>query len=76
MGFQINTNVSAMSSENNFRRQGDIWALRADAQWSPTDQIKVKFGGRYSEPHSCAVADMSRAATTWRSVLPACAFSA
>lgn len=38
-----------MSSENNFRRQGDIWALRADAQWSPTDQIKVKFGGRYSE---------------------------
>jgi TonB-dependent receptor len=38
-----------MSSENNVREQGDIWAVRADAEWQPSERFGVKFGGRYSE---------------------------
>ncbi len=38
-----------MSSENNVRQDGDIWALRADAEWQASDRLRVKLGGRYSE---------------------------
>ncbi len=41
--------LKTISSENNVYQDGDIWALRADAEWEANDAIKVSFGGRYGE---------------------------
>lgn len=41
--------LKTISSEGNVYQKGDIWALRADAEWQANDQLKVSFGGRYGE---------------------------
>lgn len=41
--------LKTISSEGNQYQNGDIWALRADAEWQANDQLKVAFGGRYGE---------------------------
>ncbi|WP_277979506.1 TonB-dependent receptor [Sphingomonas phyllosphaerae] len=41
--------LKTVSSEGNVYQKGDIWALRADAEWQANDQLKVAFGGRYGE---------------------------
>ncbi|VXC29661.1 TonB-dependent receptor [Sphingomonas sp. 8AM] len=41
--------LKTISSEGNVYQKGDIWALRADAEWQANDQLKVAFGGRYGE---------------------------
>jgi TonB-dependent receptor len=41
--------MKTISSEGNDRRNGDIWALRADLDWKSDSGIGVSVGGRYSE---------------------------
>lgn len=41
--------LKTISSENNVYQDGDLWALRADAQWQASDQVNFKFGARYGE---------------------------
>ncbi|WP_375271204.1 TonB-dependent receptor [Sphingomonas sp.] len=41
--------LKTISSEGNQYQKGDLWALRGDAEWAPSDQLNVKFGGRYGE---------------------------
>lgn len=41
--------LKTISSEGNVYQNGDIWALRGDAEWQANDQLKVAFGGRYGE---------------------------
>jgi TonB-dependent receptor len=41
--------LKTISSEGNQYQKGDLWALRGDAEWSPNDQLNIKFGGRYGE---------------------------
>ncbi|UIJ43511.1 TonB-dependent receptor [Sphingomonas cannabina] len=41
--------LKTISSENNVYRDGDLWALRGDAEWSPSESVKVRFGARYGE---------------------------
>lgn len=41
--------LKTISSENNVYQNGDLWAVRADAEWSPGDTVSVKVGGRYGE---------------------------
>lgn len=41
--------LKTISSENNVYRNGDLWAIRGDAEWTPNDAVSVKFGLRYGE---------------------------
>ena len=41
--------LKTISSENNVYQDGDIWAVRGDAEWSPSDSVKVSVGARYGE---------------------------
>lgn len=41
--------LKTISSEGNQYQNGDIWALRGDAEWQANDQVRLNFGGRYSE---------------------------
>jgi len=41
--------LKTISSENNVYQNGDLWAVRGDAEWSPSDQLQIKIGGRYGE---------------------------
>jgi TonB-dependent receptor len=41
--------LKTISSENNVYQDGDLWAVRADGEWSPSDAVSVKFGARYGE---------------------------
>lgn len=41
--------LKTISSEGNQYQNGDIWALRADAEWQANDQVKLSFGARYGE---------------------------
>jgi TonB-dependent receptor len=41
--------LKTISSENNLYQDGDLWAFRGDAEWKPTEQLTLKFGGRYGE---------------------------
>ncbi len=41
--------LKTISSEGNQYQNGDLWALRGDAEWQANDQVKVSFGGRYGE---------------------------
>lgn len=41
--------LKTISSEGNQYQNGDVWALRADAEWQANDDMKLAFGGRYSE---------------------------
>ncbi len=41
--------LKTISSENNVYQNGDLWAARGDVEWSPSDQVSIKFGGRYGE---------------------------
>ncbi|MFS0773779.1 TonB-dependent receptor [Sphingomonas sp. 1P08PE] len=41
--------LKTISSENNLYQDGDLWAFRGDAEWSPSEQLRIKFGGRYGE---------------------------
>ncbi|MDI1296181.1 MAG: TonB-dependent receptor [bacterium] len=41
--------LKTISSENNVYQNGDLWALRGDAEWSASDDVKVSFGGRYGK---------------------------
>lgn len=41
--------LKTMSSEGNYRRNGDLKVVRADGSYEISDQFNVEFGGRYSE---------------------------
>ncbi|WP_286880590.1 TonB-dependent receptor, partial [Sphingomonas sp.] len=41
--------LKTISSEGNQYQNGDIWALRGDVEWQANDQVRLNFGGRYSE---------------------------
>lgn len=41
--------LKTISSENNVYQDGDMWALRGDAEWKANDQVTVKIGGRYGK---------------------------
>jgi len=41
--------LKTVSSEGNVYQKGDIWALRADGEWQPNDELKIAFGARYGE---------------------------
>ncbi|MEH3038087.1 MAG: TonB-dependent receptor [Sphingomonas adhaesiva] len=41
--------LKTISSEGNVYQNGDLWALRGDAEWQANDQVKVAFGARYGE---------------------------
>jgi TonB-dependent receptor len=41
--------LKTISSENNIYQDGDIWALRGDAEWKASDDFRLKFGARYGE---------------------------
>ena len=41
--------LKTISSENNFRRNGDLKVFRADGEYKFNEQINLTFGGRYSE---------------------------
>jgi TonB-dependent receptor len=41
--------LKTISSENNIYQDGDLWALRGDAEWKASDDFRIKFGGRYGE---------------------------
>lgn len=41
--------LKTVSSENNVYQDGDLWAVRGDAEWQPSDQLGFKFGARYGE---------------------------
>ncbi|MDR6787567.1 TonB-dependent receptor [Sphingomonas sp. BE138] len=41
--------LKTISSEGNQYQNGDIWAVRADAEWQANDDVKLSFGGRYGE---------------------------
>ncbi len=41
--------LKTISSEGNQYQDGDIWALRADAEWQANDDLKVAFGARYGQ---------------------------
>ncbi|PSJ37068.1 TonB-dependent receptor [Allosphingosinicella deserti] len=41
--------LKTISSENNVYRNGDLWAVRGDAEWELGTGFSVKFGGRYGE---------------------------
>lgn len=41
--------LKTISSEGNVYQDGDLWALRGDAEWNPSETLRIKFGGRYGE---------------------------
>ena len=41
--------LKTISSENNVYQDGDLWALRGDAEWKASDTLSLKFGARYGE---------------------------
>ncbi|MBJ6122831.1 TonB-dependent receptor [Sphingomonas mollis] len=41
--------LKTISSENNVYQDGDIWAVRGDAEWKPSEQFGLKIGGRYGK---------------------------
>ncbi|KQU53181.1 TonB-dependent receptor [Sphingomonas sp. Leaf339] len=41
--------LKTISSENNVYQDGDIWAVRGDAEWKPSEQFGLKIGGRYGQ---------------------------
>ncbi|MFV1919801.1 TonB-dependent receptor [Sphingomonas sp. MJ1 (PH-R8)] len=41
--------LKTISSENNVYQDGDLWALRGDAEWKASDTFSLKFGARYGE---------------------------
>lgn len=41
--------LKTVSSENNVYQDGETWAVRGDAEWSPSDAVKVSVGARYGE---------------------------
>ncbi|HTG38592.1 TonB-dependent receptor [Sphingomonas sp.] len=41
--------LKTISSENNVYQDGDLWALRGDAEWQASDSVTLKFGARYGE---------------------------
>jgi TonB-dependent receptor len=41
--------LKTMSSENNFRRHGDLKVVRGDAEYDFSDAFKLTFGARYSD---------------------------
>jgi TonB-dependent receptor len=41
--------LKTISSENNVYQDGDLWAVRGDAEWKANDAVTLKFGARYGE---------------------------
>jgi TonB-dependent receptor len=41
--------LKTISSENNIYQDGDLWAVRGDAEWKASEDFRIKFGGRYGE---------------------------
>ncbi len=41
--------LKTISSENNVYQDGDMYAFRGDAEWSPSEQFSLKVGGRYGK---------------------------
>lgn len=41
--------LKTISSENNVYQDGDLWAVRGDAEWKPSERVGVKVGARYGE---------------------------
>ncbi|QAY79807.1 TonB-dependent receptor [Sphingosinicella sp. BN140058] len=41
--------LKTISSEGNVYQNGDLWALRGDAEWELGTGLRVRFGGRYGE---------------------------
>ncbi|WP_176484685.1 TonB-dependent receptor [Sphingomonas spermidinifaciens] len=41
--------LKTISSENNVYQDGDLWAVRGDAEWQANDAVTLKFGARYGE---------------------------
>ena len=41
--------LKTISSENNVYQDGEMYAFRGDAEWKPSDQLSLKFGGRYGK---------------------------
>lgn len=41
--------LKTISSENNNYQDGDLWAVRADADWQVSNDVGIKFGARYGE---------------------------
>ena len=41
--------LKTLTSQNNLRQNGDLWALRGDLEWEPSSELRIKAGGRYGE---------------------------
>lgn len=41
--------LKTISSEGNQYQQGDLWAVRADGEYTADNGVKLSFGGRYGE---------------------------
>ncbi|MGW8190959.1 TonB-dependent receptor [Sphingomonas hankookensis] len=41
--------LKTISSEGNVYQEGDLWALRADGEYTADNGVKLSFGGRYGE---------------------------
>ncbi|TDW61755.1 TonB-dependent receptor [Novosphingobium sp. PhB55] len=49
LGDISNYALKTMSSEGNYRRNGDLKVVRADGSYEASPELTVSFGGRYSE---------------------------
>lgn len=49
LGDMSNYALKTMSSEGNYRKNGDMKVLRADGSYEANSDITISFGGRYSE---------------------------